>query len=35
MVITHRTSCLSNIFHATLVSTFNIISKREESIRTQ
>ena len=34
MVVTYRTSGLCNIFYAALVSTFNVIAKREESVRT-
>lgn len=34
IVITNRTSCLSNVLHSALVSSLDVVTKWEESIRT-
>ena len=33
MVVAHRTSCLSDVFHAALVRTFDVVAEGEEGIR--
>ena len=33
MVITYRTACLGDVFHAALVRTLDVVAEGEESIR--
>ena len=33
MIVTHRASCLGDVFHAALVCTFDVVTEGEEGIR--